>query len=114
MCGIPLASAPQATRRPAGSGWWGVIFGLGLLAVGGMVSLPTAAQSGEEIQVVYSAHRQIIIIQQLVGVVLLVPFLAFARTLDRRSLEWAAANAAWLMPAAIAAAAADLATVVVP
>ena len=50
-----------------------------------MVSLPTAAQSGEDIKAFYVANRQVIIVQQVVGVLLLVPILRFAAALDRRA-----------------------------
>jgi membrane protease YdiL (CAAX protease family) len=90
--------------------WWGVVFALGLLVVGGMVSLPTAAQTGEDINAFYSAHRQIIIAQQIAGVLLLVPFLAFARILDRRSRGQTAGRRGWLWFAALTLAAAEMAT----
>jgi hypothetical protein len=91
-------------------GWSGIVFSVGLLIEAGMVSLPTAALSGEELQAFYAAHRQIIIIQQIVAVALLVPLLAFARTLDRRSQSGDGRSVGWVMLAAWAVAAAELAT----
>jgi hypothetical protein len=91
-------------------GWSGVIFGLGLLIAGGMISLPTAAETGEDIQAFYSAHQHIVIIQQITGALLLVPFVALARTLDRRSRRVVVGYGRWLILAALAVAAAELAT----
>jgi hypothetical protein len=95
-------------------GWWGVAFVLGLLVFGGMGSLPTAAQSGEDITAYYAAHRQLIIIQQIIGVLLVVPILAFARTLDRRTRSPGGQTGRWIMPAALVLVAAEIATNVLP
>ena len=54
---------------------------LGLFVEGALISLPTAEQSGERIAAFYDAHRQVIVVQQVVGILLLVPLLAFALTL---------------------------------
>jgi hypothetical protein len=91
-------------------GWWGVAFVLGLLVVGAMVSLPTAAQSGADITALYAAHRQIIIIQQIIGILLVVPILAFARTLDRRRRSLGGHTGRRIMPAALILVAAEIAT----
>jgi len=58
-----------------------------------MVSLPTAGESGERIAAFYSAHAQLISVQQVVGIVALAAFIAFALSLPpnrwlRRAL-WA-------------------------
>jgi hypothetical protein len=95
-------------------GWWGVAFVLGLLVVGGMVSLPTAAQSGEDITPFYAAHRQIIIIQQIIGVLLVVPILAFARMLDHRTRSLCGQTGRRIMPVALMLVAAEIATTVPP
>ncbi len=95
-------------------GWWGIVFSVGLLIEGGMVSVPTAAISGEEIQAFYAAHRQIIVIQQIVAVALLVPMLAFAQTLDRRSHSRDRRRVGWVMLAAWAVATAEVATNALP
>jgi len=57
-------------------GWCGIAFVIGLLVQGAMVTLPTAAESGERIKAFYDANRQVIIAQQILGILLLVPFLA--------------------------------------
>ena len=111
MTVMGMAGARQHLRL---GGWWGIVFSAGLLIEASMVSVPTAALSGEEIQAFYAAHRQIIIIQQLVGVVLLVPLLAFARTLDRRSRGGDRHGVGWIMLAALAVASGELATNALP
>src|SRR6266571_3570503 len=67
------------------TGWWGILFVAMLLVVSGMLSLPTAAESGSRINAFYGAHRQLILIQQVIGALTVVPFLAFAMGLDRRA-----------------------------
>ena len=67
---------------------------VGLLVVGAMGSLPTAAQSGERIKAYYDAHRQVIIVQQLLGALLVVPFLGFVVALDRPARAGAGADLA--------------------
>ena len=105
-----MTLAARGPRQVDIGGWWGIVFAIGLLVSGGMVSLPTAAVSGDDIQAFYRAHRQIIVIQQMVGVALLVPLLAFARTLDRRSRQRDTRSGGWVMLPALAVAAAELAT----
>jgi hypothetical protein len=46
-----------------------------------MVSLPTAAESGDRIAAFYSAHTQVIVVQQIIGIVALAAFIAFALSL---------------------------------
>jgi hypothetical protein len=46
-----------------------------------MVSLPTAADAGGRISTFYSAHGQLIVVQQIVGIVALSTFIAFALSL---------------------------------
>ncbi len=53
-----------------------------LLVRAGMVSLPTAAESGEHIAAFYSAQWQIVVLQQVVGALALVPFFAFVAALS--------------------------------
>src|SRR4051794_22570825 len=86
-------------------GWWGLAFVAGLFVVAAMVSLPTAAQSGARITAFYAAHRPVIVVQQVGGAFLLVPFLGFAVALARRG-----GRARWLTPAGLLVAAAQLAT----
>jgi hypothetical protein len=66
-------------------GWSGLVFVVGLFIVAAMVSVPTAAESGETIKAFYTANRQVIILQQVFGALLLVPLLGFAAALDRRA-----------------------------
>src|SRR2546425_4173725 len=73
------------SRRGA---WWGVAF-VATLAVGGaMVTLPTATQSGRTIKAFYAAHTGVILAQQVLGVVTLAFFLAFALALGARRRRW--------------------------
>lgn len=91
-------------------GWWGVAFVVGLLVVAAMVSLPTAAWSGDRIKAFYAAHRQVIIVQQIAGAFLLVPFLRFALGLDRRSRAEHGWSTRWVLLAGFLFAIAELAT----
>src|SRR5438132_6875046 len=95
-------------------GWWGIAFVLGLFVDSVMVSLPTAAQSGERITAFYDANRQVIVVQQVVGILLLVPWLGFALTLDRRARAQRRARARWLLLVGLGLAAAELATNLLP
>ncbi len=70
-----------------------------------MVSLPTAAQSGDRIAAFYAAHGQVIVIQQIVGAVDLAAFVLFALSLRPNR---------WLRPALWAFVAIELATNIVP
>ncbi len=67
------------SQRAAGA--WGIAFVVLLLVSAAMVSLPTAAESGERIAAFYSAHGQVITVQQVVGIVALAAFIAFALSL---------------------------------
>lgn len=75
-------AAGEPRRR---DGWWGIAFCLGLLVEGVLVSLPTAAASGERIRAFYEAHTLVIVAQQALGVLLLVPMLGFVLALARRA-----------------------------
>ena len=88
-------------------GWWGVAFVVTLLVEGGMVSLPTATQTGRQIQAFYGAHATVILIQQLLGIVALGFLLAFAMALGARRRPW-------LLVGTVALAIAELATNVPP
>lgn len=101
---------PQAIAVSGRGGWWGVAFVAGLLVVGAMVSLPTAAQSGERIAAFYAAHRQVIIAQQVVSILVLAPFLGFAVALDRRARPRRGGRTRWPFLAGLLLAAAELAT----
>jgi len=76
-----------------------------LLVSAAMVSLPTAAQSGQKIAAFYAAHGQLIVIQQVVSMVALAAFVLFALSLRPNR---------WLRPALWAFVALELATNVVP
>ena len=70
-------------------GWWGIAFVVTLFVSGAMVSLPTARQTGRAIAAFYAAHTGVILVQQVLGVVTLAFFLAFAMALGvqrRRAL----------------------------
>jgi hypothetical protein len=76
-----------------------------LLVSAAMVSLPTAAQSGDRIAAFYAAHGQVIVMQQIVGVVALAALVLFALSLRPNR---------WLRPALWALVAIELATNIVP
>ncbi len=96
MIGRAAARFPLGGRKGA---WWGVAFVILLLVSAAMVSLPTAAERGDRITAFYKAHQQVIVWQQIIGTLALLPFLAFAAALSR----WARMDGRrnrWLMPAA--------------
>jgi len=70
-----------------------------------MVSLPTAALGGERIAAFYAAHAQLIVIQQVVGLVALAAFVLFALSLPPNR---------WLRPTLWIFVAVELATNIVP
>ena len=110
MIGRAAAQFPLGGRKGA---WWGVAFVILLLVSAAMVSLPTAAERGDRITAFYKAHQQVIVWQQIIGTLALLPFLAFAAALSR----WARMDGRrnrWLMPAAGLVALATLATSLVP
>src|SRR2546423_774318 len=108
MRNVALPGAAVTPGRGRG-GWWGVAFAAGLLVVGAMASLPTAAQSGARIAAFYAAHRQVIIAQQVAGALLLVPLLGFAVALDRRARARRWGRTRWLLLAGLVLGAAELA-----
>jgi hypothetical protein len=97
-------------RKGAG---WGVAFVILLFVSAAMVSLPTAADGGDRIAAFYAAHQQLIVWQQIVGVLAMLPFLAFAASLNRSS-RLAGEGNQWLMPAAVFVALASVVTSLVP
>ncbi len=105
-----MPSDPVPSPGRGRGGWWGIAFAVGLLVVGGMVSLPTAALDGERIVAFYAAHRSLIVAQQVVSVLILVPWLWFATAFDRRAQDRAMGRPTWLIPAALLLIAAELAT----
>jgi hypothetical protein len=70
-----------------------------------MVSLPTAAQTGDRIAAFYAAHGQVIVLQQVLGSVALASFIAFGLSLPPNR---------WLRPALWAFVVSELATNLVP
>src|SRR6266550_1480539 len=86
----PPASGPARRSSSSPCAWaagaWGIAFVVLLLVSAAMVSLPTAAESGERIAAFYSAHGQVITVQQVVGIVALAAFIAFA--LSRPPNRW--------------------------
>jgi hypothetical protein len=65
-------------------GWWGVAFVLTLSVGAAMVSLPTATESGRQINAFYTAHPAVILVQQLLAIVALGFLIAFAVSLGAR------------------------------
>src|SRR5437899_5473029 len=53
-----------------------------------MVSLPSARRTGRSIAGFYAAHTGVILVQQVLGVVTLAFFLAFALALGARRRRW--------------------------
>src|SRR2546429_5893733 len=78
---MKLIRPSMSSRR---GGWWGIAFALTLLVAGAMVSLPSARWTGRAIADFYAAHTGVILVQQLLGVVTLAFFLAFAPALGAR------------------------------
>ena len=72
-----------------------------------MVSLPTATQTGRQIQAFYAAHATVILIQQVLGIVVLGFLLAFAMALGARRRRW-------LLVGTVALAITELATNIPP
>ncbi len=97
-------AAARSSRR---GGWWGVAFVVTLAVSAGMVSLPTSTQSGALIAGFYRAHAAVILVQQVLGVLSLVSFLAFARALG-------AGRRRWLLVGTVLVAITEIATNVVP
>ena len=80
-----------AERR---AGWWGVAFVVLLLAEAAMVSLPTGKTSGAQLKSFYDTHAQIILMQQLLGAIAMIPLVAFAISLGARRSPWLFAGTA--------------------
>src|SRR2546426_2826342 len=99
-----LMTSSTTGRR---GGWWGVAFVVTLFVAGAMVSLPTAKQGGRTIEAFYAAHTGVILAQQVLGVVTLAFFLAFALALGARRRRW-------LLVGTVLLAIAELVTDIVP
>jgi hypothetical protein len=93
--------------------WWGIAFVILLFVSAAMVSLPTAVDGGNRIAAFYAAHKQLIVWQQIVGVLAVLPLLAFAAALSSRARMSGRANR-WLLPAAGLVALASVVTSFVP
>jgi hypothetical protein len=70
-----------------------------------MVSVPTAAETGDRISAFYTAHGQLIVLQQIVGLVALAAFIAFGLSLPPNR---------WLRPTLWAFVVTELVTNLVP
>ena len=91
--------------NPRAVAGWGIAFAVLLLVSAAMVSLPTAAASGEGIAAFYAAHGQVIVIQQVVGIAALGAFIAFALSLE---------SSRWIRPTLLLFVVTELATNVIP
>ena len=80
-----LMESSTTSRR---GGLWGIAFVVTLFVAGAMVSLPSARRTGREIATFYAAHTGVILVQQVLGVVTLAFFLAFALALGARPRRW--------------------------
>ncbi len=85
MSETKLTESSATSRR---GGWWGIAFVVTLFVSGAMVSLPTARQTGRAIAAFYAAHTGVILVQQVLGLVTLAFFLAFALALGARRRRW--------------------------
>src|SRR5437660_12724525 len=72
------------SRRAGGA--WGIAFVVLLLGSAAMVSLPTGAETGEKIASFYKTNGSVIVAQQILGMIALAPFVAFALSLS--SYRW--------------------------
>ena len=96
----PQVRSPRMSRR---GGWWGIGFVAAVVVQAAMVSLPTAATSGERIRVFYAVHAQLIVAQQILGILALIPFVGFVVALQRRlgGRQWLLAGAAPMVVAEV-------------
>ncbi len=90
---------------PRAAGGWGIVFVVLLLVSSAMVSVPTAAETGDRIVSFYRAHTSLIVVQQVVGMVALVAFIAFGLSLPANR---------WLRPSIWLFVAVELVTNLVP
>jgi hypothetical protein len=93
--------------------WWGVAFVILLFVSAAMVSLPTGTDEGARIAAFYAAHQQLIVWQQIVAILAVLPLLAFAASLSAWVRKGGRANR-WLLPAAGLVALASVITSLVP
>ena len=106
------------SRRPSWAssprmGWAGIAFTVLLLTSAAMVTLPTGAMDGARISAFYAAHRELIVVQQLLGALALLPFLAFVGALAGQRGEQPGVRG-WLIVSGLLLAAIELATNILP
>src|SRR5438094_658740 len=80
-----LMPSSATSRR---GGWWGMAFVVTLFVSVALVSIPTGRQTGRAIAAFYAAHAGAILVQQVLGLVTLAFFLAFALALGARRRRW--------------------------
>src|SRR5207237_181221 len=85
---MPETKLMESSTTSRRAGWWGIAFVVTLFVAGAMVSLPTGRQTGRAIAAFYAAHTGVILVQQVLGVVTLAFFLAFALALGARRRRW--------------------------
>ncbi len=68
----------QRKGRARNAGWQGILFVVLLFLSAGMVTLPSSAGDLEEIASFYAANRSIILIAQVIGLIAIPMFIAFA------------------------------------
>ena len=101
----------MSSRR---SGWWGIAFVVVLLVYGAMVSVPTSQASAQHIQTFYAAHRSVIVIAQVIGILAIPLFVFFAVALARHRDGRGRSAGGWIIPAGVLVVIANLGTVVPP
>ena len=73
--------ARSIVTSPRAGGVWGLVFVFLLLASAAMASLPTSADSADAIGAFYRHHASLVIVQQIIGVLAIVPLVAFGLAL---------------------------------
>lgn len=87
------------------AGVWGIVFVVLLFVSAAMVTVPDASMSGRQIVDFYRAHGSLIVLQQVLGLIALAAFVAFAVSMPRNR---------WLLPATWAVVVIEVVTNVVP
>src|SRR5438067_13585699 len=85
---MPETKLMESSATSRRGGWWGIAFVVTLFVAGAMVSLPPGRQAGRAIAAFYAAPTAVILVQQVLGVVTLAFFLAFALALGARRRRW--------------------------
>ena len=73
--------ARSIVASPRAGGVWGLVFVFLLFASAAMASLPTSANSADAIVAFYRHHASLVILQQIIGVLAIVPLVAFGLAL---------------------------------